>query len=104
MSIRIFADSLPVLPRVSDYAGDGLVPAGSIRNRKFAACSTIWDRPHEDDDLLNIIFDAQTSGGLLLAVPPEKLGDVRAFLREGGDLDCEIGEVIGHGESRLYIV
>ena len=104
VSIRIFADRLPVLPRVSDYAGDGLVPAGSIRNRKFAACSTIWDRPHEDDDLLNIIFDAQTSGGLLLAVPPEKLGDVRAFLREGGDLDCEIGEVIGHGESRLYIV
>ncbi len=104
VSIRIFADRLPVLSRVSDYAGDGLVPAGSIRNRKFAACSTAWDRPHGDDDLLNIIFDAQTSGGLLLAVPPEKLGDVRAFLREGGDLDCEIGEVIEHGENRLYIV
>lgn len=103
VSMRLFADNVPVLPRVLEYAGDGLVPAGSIRNRNFAACSTQWERP-DDDDLLNAIFDAQTSGGLLLAVPPEKLADVQAFLREGGDLDCEVGEIVEQGDKRLYIV
>ena len=47
-----------------------------------------------DDALEMVAFDAQTSGGMLLAVPRDRLEEVRAFLRENGDLDAVVGEVL----------
>lgn len=87
------SSSLPLLPRALDYARDGLIPAGSHYNRKHWACSTLV-RQGVDEALESLVFDAQTSGGLLLAVPPSQLDAARALLLEGGDLACEVGEVL----------
>ena len=84
---------LPLLPRVLDYARDGLIPAGSHLNRKHWSCSTLVETD-VDESLESVVFDAQTSGGLLLAVPPDLLGAARAMLEAGGDLACEVGEVL----------
>ncbi len=85
--------ALPLLPRVLDYARDGLIPAGSHQNRKHWACSTLVEAGL-DQALESVIFDAQTSGGLLLAVPPDLLDTARAMLEADGDLACEVGEVL----------
>ena len=85
--------ALPLLPRVLEYARDGLIPAGSHLNRKHWACSTLVE-PGVDEALESVAFDAQTSGGLLLAVPPDLLGPVRDMLESGGDLAREVGEVL----------
>ena len=85
--------ALPLLPRVLEYARDGLIPAGSHLNRKHWACSTLVE-PGVDEALESVTFDAQTSGGLLLAVPPDLLGPVRDMLESGGDLAREVGEVL----------
>ena len=74
-------------------ARDGLIPAGSHLNRKHWACSTLVE-PGVDEALESVTFDAQTSGGLLLAVPPDLLGPVRDMLESGGDLAREVGEVL----------
>ena len=103
VTVLLHACSVPLMPRTLDFASDGLVPAGSIRNRTYAACRTHTD-PGVCADLVNAVFDAQTSGGLLLSVPPEKVSDVRAYLGEGGDLACEIGEVLPRGEKPLVLV
>ena len=85
--------ALPLLPRVLDYANDGLIPAGSYNNRRHCLCSLVRDG--EPDDALEMVaFDAQTSGGMLLAVPRDRLEEVRAFLRENGDLAAVVGEVL----------
>jgi len=85
--------SLPLLPRVLAYARDGLIPAGSHLNRKHWICSTLVETD-VDESLESVVFDAQTSGGLLLAVSPDLLGAARAMLEAGGDLACEVGEVL----------
>lgn len=95
--------SLPIMDHVLDYASDGLVPGGSINNKLYASCRVRW-HTEKDDDLENVLFDAQTSGGLLLAVEPEKVADVAAFLEEAGDLAREVGHVLPMGEAPLYII
>ncbi len=103
VSVRLDSQALPLMGRALDYASDGLVPAGSIANRNYASCRTRW-LSRKDEDLENLLFDAQTSGGLLLAAEPEKLADVKAFLQEGGELAAEVGEVLERGEAPLLVV
>ena len=91
--VALDTEALPLLPGVLDYARDGLIPVGSHNNRIHWSGATLA-MPGIDEALESIIFDAQTSGGILLAVMPEQLVRARAMLEEGGDLACEVGEVL----------
>jgi selenide,water dikinase len=76
----IWFESLPILPHALSLAGRGIVPGGSQRN--LAAAEQVdWA-----DDLTPteriICVDAQTSGGLLLAVPPENEQALLAALKQ----------------------
>lgn len=76
----IWFESLPILPHALSLAGRGIVPGGSQRN--LAAAEQVdWA-----DDLTPteriICVDAQTSGGLLLAVPPENEQRLLAALKQ----------------------
>lgn len=103
VTLRVKADAVPIMPLAVEYASCGLVPAGTINNRNFAACRTFWER-EKDDELENLLFDTQTSGGLLLGVEEERLAEVTAFLEAGGDLACDIGIVVEPGDHPLVIV
>lgn len=93
VSIRLELSKLPLLPKVLDFAGDGLIPAGCYRNRNFCACHV--EKECDVDELLELLlFDPQTSGGLLLAVPEAMLDKVTSFLTSRGDLASVIGQVI----------
>lgn len=101
--ILLHAEALPLMPHVLDYARDGLIPAGSHANHKHWRCSAlVADRVDEAVEIA--AFDAQTSGGLLLAVPPARLDEVRRLLLEGGDMACEIGEVAEARPDGIYLV
>ncbi len=91
--VRLVATALPLLPRALEYARDGLIPAGSHRNRTHCACRTRTAQAM-DEALESLAFDAQTSGGLLLAVPPDQVEAARALLLGGGDLAAVVGEVL----------
>ena len=91
--VRLVATALPLLPRALEYARDGLIPAGSHRNRTHCACRTRTAQA-VDEALESMAFDAQTSGGLLLAVPPDQVEAARALLLGGGDLAAVVGEVL----------
>ncbi len=91
--VRLSTAALPLLPRALEYARDGLIPAGSHLNRRHCACRTLTAQG-VDEALESLVFDAQTSGGLLLAVPPEAVATARAQLLAGGDLAAEVGEVM----------
>ena len=64
----IYAEKLPVLSGAREYAEMGLIPAGAYRNREFLEKDMESRISGWREDIL---FDPQTSGGLLLAVPPE---------------------------------
>ena len=94
--VRIHAAALPALPHALDLAACGLLPEGSHANRRHAAPFTAV-ATGVDPLLVDLTFDAQTSGGLVLAVPPALAGEAQRYLTDAGDLACVIGEVLPDG-------
>ncbi len=85
--------SLPLMDGTLEFLSNGLIPAGTHVNRQYASCRTVV-MPGIDDDLEIVAFDAQTSGGLLLAVPPEQVSLAQQMLVDAGDIACVVGEVL----------
>ena len=72
----------------------GMVPAGSYNNRHYTEKSVKFECDIKDEEKM-ILFDAQTSGGLLISVPSEKAEKlVNLILEKGGIYAKVIGEVI----------
>ena len=84
LSMTIDAASLPILPSVADMAAMGMVPAGSYANRDHGGAHVLIDVADRDAARLasDIVFDPQTSGGLLLSVALEAAEELSAKLRE----------------------
>jgi selenide,water dikinase len=103
LGIRIQADRLPILPETLSYAGMGLVPAGAYRNREFREAVVDFD-PGVDRALQDVLFDPQTSGGLLICVEGSRAGDLVQTLREKGIQDAVvIGEVTREPKERIIV-
>jgi selenide,water dikinase len=79
--------SLPLLPGARELAEQGIVPGGTERNLE-AAGHVQWARLSPAERYLCV--DAQTSGGLLLAVAPSKVESLRASLLRGGALATSV--------------
>jgi selenide,water dikinase len=91
---EIWLEEIPVFPHVRNLAARGLVPGGTERNLE-AAAEVRWD-PSLDATERIICVDAQTSGGLLLAVAPANHAALlEALLREGTPAAATIGRVTG---------
>jgi selenide,water dikinase len=75
------------------YAQEYIFPGGSSDNRQFYG-SHVQFAPEIDEPSQMLLFDAQTSGGRLLCVPPEKLPGLLRRAAERGQLLWEVGEVV----------
>ncbi len=90
---RLVADRVPVYARARELAARGAVPDGTERNVQAAARYT---RYHERLDAVDrvLLNDAQTSGGLLIAVSADQVGRlVAALQRHGTPAAATIGEI-----------
>jgi selenide,water dikinase len=80
VSAEIEVSRLPVIgPEVPDLIAQGCVPGGSRENQKCADAFTDWQGASDTEKAL--LTDAQTSGGLLLAVPARHLDAVLELLQ-----------------------
>ena len=80
VAAEVAFEALPVLPHALSLAARGVVPGGTQRNLEAASDVEWGDDLAPQEQLLCV--DAQTSGGLLLAVPPENEGALLGALRE----------------------
>jgi selenide,water dikinase len=87
---HVRVSQLPLLGRARALAESGIVPGGTRRNLE-AAAATRWSNGVTEVDKL-LVTDAQTSGGLLLAVPPARLDSLLAALQRE---QTPAGAVIG---------
>jgi selenide,water dikinase len=73
VTIKIFFDRLPLLPQALEMAQQDMIPGGALANRDFLIdrCS-IAD--NVDADIVKIMFDPQTSGGLFISLRKEAIG------------------------------
>jgi len=69
---RLDAEAIPLLPGARRLADDGVVPGGTRRNLRHAESFT--DFGGADESTRVLLADAQTSGGLLVALPPDRVG------------------------------
>jgi selenide,water dikinase len=72
VQLELYADALPLLDGAREYARRHMIPGGAGRNKMYLEGKVAFERVLPDD-LLEILFDPQTSGGLLIAVPPIRL-------------------------------
>lgn len=91
VTIRINPQAVPLLPLVHDLIADGLVPAGCYRNREHCAP---YIADYEPDDRLFPLFDPQTSGGLLISLPPERTEEFMHLAAADGIPAVLIGDVL----------
>jgi selenide, water dikinase len=101
--IRLISGQIPMLPEALEYAAMGLVPAGAYKNREFRECMVDF-APSVDRLVQDILFDPQTSGGLLIGVAPDRADDLVAELRdEGIEEAAVIGEVVAEPKERIVV-
>jgi selenide,water dikinase len=101
--MRIRAAAVPVFPGLRTLVEEGIVPGGLIRNRKFRE-SRIEIGPDCPDWLVDILFDPQTAGGLLIALPEAAAAELLARMRAAGIAEAAIvGEVTEEPKGRIRI-
>lgn len=66
-TMHLFSDKVPVIEGAKEYAMIGMVPAGTFRNRSFCKKDTTMDKGI-DPIVQDLMFDPQTSGGLLFSI------------------------------------
>lgn len=102
VGIVLEAGSLHVFPLVLDMAAIGLVPAGSYHNREYYLPRVI-NRDELPPELVDILADPQTSGGLLMAVAPDRLEAMQAALRARDVAAWTVGRVTDKHPGMLKI-
>jgi selenide, water dikinase len=94
VGMRIDASSVPFFPEIRRFVEEEMIPGGLIRNRQFRE-KQIDVGPGCPNWLIDILFDPQTAGGLLIALPPDSAKSLLNGMRATGiDEAAIVGEVI----------
>lgn len=103
-TLKFFAGRVPVFEGCERYAKMGLIPGVSKLSKKYFK-DTIRIDSKVRDHLVDVLFDAQTSGGLLISISSEKAEKLCAKLREKGVVTAEIvGEVNKREDVSITVV
>jgi selenide,water dikinase len=98
VSATIWSDLVPILPAAREYVQAGVSPGGTHANRRFLSRWVDYDRAIPEWQQL-LLCDAQTSGGLLGAIPGTHAAEVVRHLRYHGLESATIVGCIEAGES-----
>lgn len=92
VTFRIRSTDIPYISEAKEYANIGLIPAGSYKNRDFFARRALISK-HVPTFYQDILFDPQTSGGLLISVAKENSKQLLDNLKSSPVAFACIGEV-----------
>jgi selenide,water dikinase len=82
-------DSVPVMNGIPELVNMGMVPAGAYRNREYL--SGVMDTGDLPEEMILPLFDPQTSGGLLIAVSPERADQLEVAMNSSNVTAHRIG-------------
>jgi len=104
VTLKFEESDLPLLPGVVEWCKAGMIPGGGKRNREFYGSRTRISA-EVADEMAELAFDPQTSGGLLIALPEKHALSLLADLQAEGNLDAAIvGAVVPAGEFPIELV
>jgi selenide,water dikinase len=96
LGAKVSMDALPILPGVPELMNMGMIPAGAYRNRDVYQPRVVLG-PDVDPAVEILLYDPQTSGGLLIAVPPERSAEFTRAATQRNVLAARIGEFDSSG-------
>jgi selenide,water dikinase len=103
VGMMIYSSKVPIITGTEEYATMGLIPAGTIRNRDFNL-HMIQTSSEITDEKLLILFDAQTSGGLLISVSEQNAYSLLEKLHQEGVREAAvIGEVVSEPKKKIVV-
>jgi selenide,water dikinase len=99
VSLEIEASAVRFLPGAVDYARQGALPGGLNNNREFASCAVEFTRDL-DPEIESLLYDPQTSGGLLIALPEGEAAQLERVFPDA----YRIGRVVSKGSKPIRLV
>ncbi len=102
VALRLRFADLPVHEAFYPLVARGVSTGCTAKNREHAG-PLVDDRRGLSDGERELLYDPQTSGGLLLFVPPDRAADLLAALRAGGHRAADVGEAVA-GDPRLEVL
>ena len=100
---KVVLEEIPVLAEAWDLARKDVIPEGSYNNYRYLADFVTWERTISHDVQM-VLCDAQTSGGLLIAAPPQNALKLVKILQQKGVEDARIiGEVIPDRNGNVWV-
>ena len=103
VTLSIDLNAVPLLAGVGGLVRQGLVPAGCYRNRDHFIKSLAIASASVCDDELIPLFDPQTSGGLLICIPPEQAVLFEREAADRGIYAVRIGRAVTRGECAVIL-
>jgi selenide, water dikinase len=102
VAARLTWDSIPMLDEAVTLAAKGILPGGSKRN--LEAATERVDAGGLDDARRALLFDSQTSGGLLMAVEPQRMQALMDALQTRGVVAASVIGSLVEGDRRIEVV
>ena len=103
VSIEINHRNINFIDEALSLAEMGILPAGMYKNRKHCEAKVHYEDSLEEK-IMDLLYDPQTSGGLLIALPKENAEYVMTLLHSQYELKCSIiGDVIQKNDYHIYI-
>jgi selenide,water dikinase len=99
VTLEIEAASVPLLPGAIDAVRAGAIPGGLRNNRDFASCA-VQAADGIDPAVLDLLYDPQTSGGLLIALPEADAGTLTDILCDA----VRVGRVTPRDNKPLVLI
>lgn len=104
VSMQIEVSKVPLLDSAYELVEEACIPGALFRNREFAE-GMCQIRKDVDPSKAALMFDAQTSGGLLMAVPAEHADQmVKDLVEVGYETTAIIGEVVPRRRKSVYFI
>jgi selenide,water dikinase len=104
VGVVIHSRDVPVFPEAVEYARMGLIPGGAHSNQDFFSCK-VEIRSDVQNLLVDIFYDPQTSGGLLISVPSSEAEKLIATLKkEGHGHSSIVGEVVEEPVGKIRLL
>lgn len=104
VTIELYAGKVPMLKNARNFANMGIIPAGAYTNMDYFDQTRVEIESGVDQGLVDVMFDPQTSGGLLISVEEALAEELIEKLQENKALTWEIvGRAIGKQETSVIV-
>ncbi len=102
VSLRLCAGAIPVLPGARECVARGFMPGGLHGNREFTAGCVEFDAD-VSEEMMNLLCDPQTAGGLLVSVSRTDATALVEMLRGAGISAAKVGDVLEKTKPLIHI-